>query len=368
MTLVLLSHACTEGTHLLNQPVSAATQIVQPPRSETPSGHGDRKLILEAIGKERNSKVLLYITGDRPAMETQIGPDVDDIFVEHLDALWPAEKISLVLYTTGGNTATAWRLINLLRTFCDDLEIVVLVKALSAGTLMCLGANRIVMSKQSTLGPIDPSLNSPLNPQVPGSHPPMRAPVSVEAVQGYLDVAKALGVNDSESLAAILTHLSSQIHPLVLGQIFRTRTQIRDLAKKLLVHQALEDGKKEEIIDFLCSESGSHDHTINRREAAALGLKIEKPSSEFYDILRDLYKNVSSTLKLRDRFSPDTEVAQNPSVHYRLRRGLIETAEYGSHQFITEGVLTKVHVPQPGGPPAIGFQDNRMYEGWRREG
>lgn len=300
-------------------------------------------------------------------METQIGPDVDDIFVEHMDALWPATKISLVLYTTGGNTATAWRLINLLRTFCDELEIIVLVKALSSGTLMCLGANQIVMSKQSTLGPIDPSLNSPMNPQVPGTNPPQRAPVSVEAVQGYLDVAKQLGVNDSNSLATILTHLSSQIHPLVLGQIFRTRTQIRDLAKKLLVHQELEDKKKEEIIDFLCSESGSHDHTINRREAAELGLKIEKPSDEFYEILRNLYTNVSATLKLRDRFSPDTEVANNPSVHYRLRRGLIETPECGSHQFITEGVLTKVQVPQQNTPPAIGFQDNRLFEGWQRE-
>ena len=352
----------------MNQPGGGGgPQPAQPPISETASGHEDRKAILEQIGEARASKVLLYVTGDRPAMETQIGPDVDDIFVEHLDAIWPAEKISLVLYTTGGNTATAWRLINLLRTFCDELEIIVLVKALSSGTLMCLGANQIVMTKQSTLGPIDPSLNSPMNPQVPGSNPAQRAPVSVEAIQGYLDVAKELGVNDSGSLATILTHLSSQIHPLVLGQIFRTRTQIRDLAKKLLVHQEIDDKKKEEIIGFLCSESGSHDHTINRREAAELGLKIEKPSEEFYEILRNLYKNISEALKLRDRFSPDTEVAQNPSVHYRLRRGLIETADHGSHQFITEGVLTKVQVQQPGGPPAIGFQDNRMFEGWRRE-
>ena len=208
---------------------SAVPQPAKPQLSTTASGHEDRKAILEKIGEERGSKALLYVTGDRPAMETQIGPDVDDIFVEHLDALWPAEKISLILYTTGGNTATAWRLINLIRIFCEELEIIVLGKALSSGTLMCLGANKIVMSKQSTLGPIDPSLNSPLNPQVPGNNPPQRAPVSVEAVQGYLDVAKELGVNDSTSLATILTHLSSQIHPLVLGQIFRTRTQIRDL-------------------------------------------------------------------------------------------------------------------------------------------
>lgn len=346
----------------------ASPQPVQPVTSQTDSGHEERKAILEEIGKARNSKVLLYVTGDRPAMETQIGPDVDDIFVEHMDAIWPAKKISLVLYTTGGNTATAWRLINLLRTFCDKLEIIVLVKALSSGTMMCLGANNIVMSKQSTLGPIDPSLNSPMNPQVPGVNPPQRVPVSVEAVQGYLGVAEQLGVNDSGSLATILTHLSSQIHPLVLGQIYRTRTQIRDLATKLLVHQDIEDKKKKEIIDFLCSESGSHDHTINRREAAELGLKVDKPSEEFYQVLRALYKNVSATLKLRDRFSPDTEVAQHNSVRYRLRRGLIESKEHGSHQFISEGVLTRVQVQQPGGPPGIGFQDNRVFEGWQREG
>lgn len=339
----------------------------QPPHVATESDHATRKGILEQIAKERGSKVLLYVTGDRPGMETQIGPDVDDIFVEHLDAFWPAEKITLILYTTGGNTATAWRLINLLRTFCDDLEIIVMVKALSAGTLMCLGANRIIMSKQSTLGPIDPSLTSALNPQVPGGNPQQRAPVSVEAVQGYIDVAKEIGVSDSASLASVLTHLSSQIHPLVLGQIFRTRTQIRTLAKKLLVHQKLDDEKKERIIGFLCSDSGSHDHTINRREARELGLAIETPSEEFYGIIRNLYHSVSRTLKLRERFTPDTEVGANASIRYTIRRGLIESSEHGSHQFVSEGTLTRVNVQQPGGPPAIGFQDNRVFEGWRRE-
>jgi hypothetical protein len=334
----------------------------------TESGHTARFRIFNKIERARNSKVLLYVTGDRPGMETQIGPDVDDIFVEHLDSFWPAQKITLILYTTGGNTATAWRLINLLRTFCDDLEIIVMVKAHSAGTLMCLGANRIIMSKQSTLGPIDPSLTSALNPQIPGGNPQQRAPVSVEAVQGYLDVAKDIGISDSSSLATILTHLSSQIHPLVLGQIFRTRTQIRALAKRLLVHQRIDDEKKEKIIGFLCSDSGSHDHTINRREARELGLEIETPSEEFYKIIRSLYHDISRALKLRERFTTDTEVGSRPAVRYCVRRGLIESAKHGSHQFVSEGTLTKVYVPQPGGPPAVGFHDNRVFEGWRREG
>ena len=149
----------------------------------------DRKAIYEEIEVARASKVINYVTGDRPDMHTQIGPDVIDLFVDHLDNLWPAKKLTLILYTSGGDTATAWRLINLLRTFCDELEIIVISKAHSAGTLMCLGANTIVMTKQATLGPIDPSLNHPLGPPVPGGVANHRVPVSVEAVQGYLDIA-----------------------------------------------------------------------------------------------------------------------------------------------------------------------------------
>jgi hypothetical protein len=43
----------------------------------------------------------------------------------------------------------------------DELAIVVPQKARSAGTLMCRGAERIITTKQATLGPIDPSLTGP---------------------------------------------------------------------------------------------------------------------------------------------------------------------------------------------------------------
>ena len=76
---------------------------------------------------------------------------------------------------------------NLIRIFCDELEVLVPMKALSAGTLISIGADRIVMTKQAALGPIDPSVNHPLNPQVSiDGRPPKLVPVSVESVRGYL--------------------------------------------------------------------------------------------------------------------------------------------------------------------------------------
>ncbi len=108
-----------------------------------------------------------------------------DLFVDLLDKLGPVPKISLILHTNGGSTLAAWRLVNLVRTFCDELEVLIPLKPLSAGTLISIGADVVVMTKQAALGPIDPSVNNPLNPQVNLGNQLVRVPVSVESVRGY---------------------------------------------------------------------------------------------------------------------------------------------------------------------------------------
>lgn len=121
------------------------------------------------------------------------------------------------------------------------------------------------------------------------------------------------------------------------------------------------------IISFLCSESGSHDHSINRREARSMGLVIENPSEEFYGTLKRLQQSVSETIKLRVPFSPDTELAGQARARYVARRALIESVKFGSHQFISEGEMEKVIV-NPGHPvQQFGYQDTREFEGWRKE-
>jgi ATP-dependent protease ClpP protease subunit len=96
----------------------------------------DRQVIYKDIEKKRGSRVIAYVTGDRAGMQAQISNDAVDLFGEHLDAVFPTKKISLVLHTMGGNTMAAWNLVGMLRMFCDELEIVVPARARSAGTLM----------------------------------------------------------------------------------------------------------------------------------------------------------------------------------------------------------------------------------------
>ncbi|MCJ9707637.1 hypothetical protein LWS69_01140 [Bordetella hinzii] len=332
------------------------------------SSYKDRQPMLAEIEQQRESKVISYITGDRRHLETQISPEVIDLFVDHLDAIGPVPRLSLILHTNGGDTSAAWRLVNLLHTFCDELEVIIPSKALSAGTLISLGADKIVMSKQAALGPIDPSLNHPLNPVIPFS-PNITFPVSVEAVRGYLDATKDFGIEDPHVLGDILKDLANKVHPLVLGQIFRSRSQIRFLAHKLLQRQVKEEGKIKEIADFLCAESGSHDYTINRREARALGLQIEQPSTEFYGIIRRFIQSYVEEMELLNPYDPYSMMGLSQTFPYAISRGAIESVASGSHQFFSEGILTKSVTQQmgPQGPfQQESINDNRRFEGWRK--
>lgn len=328
--------------------------------------YSERQKLYAKIEQDRETKVIAFVTSDRQGMEASIAPDCIDLFVDLLDKIGPVPKISLVLHTNGGSTLAAWRLVNLIRTFCDQLEVLIPLKALSAGTLISIGADVVVMTKQAVLGPIDPSVNNPLNPQVNIGNQLHRVPVSVEGVRGYLDAAKSdFGIKGPTAMTTLLTNLSQQIHPLVLGEIFRSRAQIRFLAGKLIKMQVKDARKIKEVIDFLCADSGSHDYSINRREATEHGLKIEKPSDQFYRILRQIHLSYAEELKLLQPYSQQVVLGTNPAADYVEIRGLIESTAGGCYGFVSEGRMAKMQITTPVGQQDA-ITDQRTFDGWRK--
>jgi len=232
------------------------------------------------------------------------------------------------------------------------------------------------MTKQATLGPIDPSLNGPLNPQNPQvpQNPAARIPVSVESIKGYIELAKEdLSISNEDELTKVLLSLSEKVHPLVLGDVYRSRTQIQMLARKLLSKQLDDKDRIEEIITFLTSDSGSHDYTIYRKEAKEeLGLNIEKPNDELYAIIKDTFDNIKDELELMKPFDPNLILSVNQTANYTCRRVLIESIEGGTDVFLSEGQIVKQQQQIPQQPPFPPLQrtiidDNRSFEGWRHE-
>lgn len=318
----------------------------------------DRKKLYKKLAAARGSKVLVYVTGDRQNVETQIAQDAVDLFGNLLDYYEGAKKISLLLYTRGGDTLAAWSLVNLLREFCDELELIVPAKCFSSGTLICLGADKLVMTKQATLGPIDPSINSPLNPAIPGAPDQIRFPVSVEEVAGFIEMAKVEGELTSEQfISNVFMKLADSVHPIALGKVKRARGQIQDLAKKLLKMHMEDDEKIKKIVGMLCSEAGSHDYAIYRTEARnALGLNIETPSMSLYRLMRMIYLDIRKDLELDTPFNPAIGLVPGGTKNYDIKRVIIETQDKGGYHLAKRGSFS---MPAPGT-----LQENITFEGW----
>ena len=328
----------------------------------------DRLPLYREIEKLRGSQLLVFVTGDRPQMETAIAGDVLDFFADHLDLMNDPPKVSLLIYSRGGQTLVAWTLVNMIRQFADDFEVLVPMKAHSAATLMSLGAQRIVMTRQATLGPIDPSVNSPLNPQVPGAPPQARVPVNVEDVAAYFDLARDQ-VRRRLDATAIYKKLADEVHPLALGNVYRARAQIQQLAGRLLRYHMNDKQAIDRIVAKLCGEFGSHDYTISRREARDdLGITVETPSAELYQMMKRVHDDIRGELQLNEPFNPGVigAQAQGQPAGYAATRALVESAVGGSDKFVSEGTITVQQMATPSGVVET-VRDQRASEGWQHE-
>ena len=316
--------------------------------------------------------------GDRPGqlgnpgLETVIATDSHPIVFEHLEAFGHVSKIDVLLYSTGGHTLAAWGLANLLREYCNEVGVMIPHRALSAATLFTLSADEVIMSRLGHLSPIDPSITSPLGPSVQAQPGQVRiVPISVEDVIGFFDLAASRAhIQDKEPLLSIFDRLSSQVHPLALGAVYRSREQIQTLADRLLSLHMKGDAQKkarDRITSMLTRELGSHDYLIGRTEAKErLGLNvIDVPRELDVDIMY-LFNQYQSLLHLREPYNPEGFLGEKTSLTGTFDRAIIESGEL-THVFRTTKRVQRFQIQQPGLPIPVsvpGVQEMVSFEGW----
>lgn len=115
-----------------------------------------RQALIRSIQERYGQRLICYVSGINCSI------DRDDIvpFVDVLHNISANENLDLLLHTGGGDIDAAEKLITMLRNKVGDkmLRIIVPDFAKSAGTLLVLGADYVVMSDTSELGPIDPQI------------------------------------------------------------------------------------------------------------------------------------------------------------------------------------------------------------------
>jgi len=273
-------------------------------------GRKERKKILEKIEAHRKSKVLVYFVGDRPIVKAQFASDSIRWIYEHLQAMnsnKTVDKLDVYLYSRGGSLETPWPIINVLREYSKNLNVLIPYKAFSATTLTALGADKILMSRKGELGPIDPQM---IEQQVgrgpPGTAPTLK-PLSTEDISSYISFIKdKVGITDQIALSTLTKSLADTLTPTTLGQINRVHSHIRIVARKMLalVKPSIPNIKIQEIIESLTEKTFIHGHSIGRDEAKQMGLQVDDMDENLEELCWKLYLDYEEEMKLNSFGNP----------------------------------------------------------------
>lgn len=250
--------------------------------------------ILARLEKERGRPPIVYWT----SAIAKVALGVELPLFDQLSAIGKQKALDLVLFTNGGDTEAPIRIISLIREFCDTLSVLIPHRALSAGTLIALGADEIVMTPLSVLGPIDPSRTHPLLPKREGATEP--EPISVQDMRHAMQFIREAAPTETgliytpEAMAQIFSALFDKIHPLAIGAIEQSYALAKLIGTRCLeTHMGTTDAEREKIgsiVDRLCDQYKSHSYPISRAEAKAIGLKVQFASDTQEALMLELFK------------------------------------------------------------------------------
>lgn len=238
-----------------------------------------RQDLIRAIEQKTGRQLICYVAG----LHTMISRDDVVFLVDLLHNARRGEDLDLLLHTGGGDMDAAEKLISMVRNFVGTAELRIVIPdfAKSAGTLMALAADFIVMSDSSELGPIDPQIV--LND---GNGNRMATPI-----QSYLDAydqhSAALAKNPNDITAQIML---AKFEPARIKAFEAARNRARVFAEgqlKLGMFRAPKTGNFTKIAADLLDTTKwlSHGQMIGHQEARDIGLAVE-----YLDPENDLWK------------------------------------------------------------------------------
>lgn len=123
-----------------------------------------RRKYLSLLSSKTERPVILYATAWTTSMSPNVPPELISISYEDTHGLMETihglqgSSVDLVIHSPGGSPTAAAAIVQYLRSRFDDIRVIVPNMAMSAATMLACAADRILMGKHSSLGPIDPQL------------------------------------------------------------------------------------------------------------------------------------------------------------------------------------------------------------------
>jgi hypothetical protein len=296
---------------------SASPAAAAVPPAASVNDKADLDAILQTIEKERGRPCIVYWT----TQLARISLAVETPLFDQLNAHGKQQAFDLVLFTNGGDAEAPLRIVSLIREYCETFSVLIPHRALSAGTLLVLGANEIVTTPFSVFGPIDPTRTHPLLPRREGATEP--EPISVQDMRHAMQFIREAAPKESavaytpEAMAQIFSALFDKIHPLAIGAIEQSYALARLIGTRCLeTHMGTSDAdraKISSIVDKLIDQYKSHSYPISRTEAELIGLNIVKATPAVESALNKLLAFYSA--RKVGPFGPQIAIGKEIKMH-----------------------------------------------------
>ena len=288
------------------------------------SNFNTRQKLFDKLYEHRKRRIITFVTSHKkpePLFATQIAQDALPLFYEILRDGNIGDKIDLLLHSSGGQIDTPWPLVNLIREYCKEINVLVPWTAHSAATLIALGANAIEMGPLASLSPIDPQF------RIETGQKDKVIVAGVEDIYGYYSLIQDTLDLDSNGRAEALKILAERINPEILGKVSRTRKEIRTIATNLLKLHLSDDSIIKAVVSKLVEELPSHQYFINRGEAKDMGLPIKNMDKKSEEISFEILKSYRDEAVMDEPGISINFTSQEPSKSIELSRGFVESRD-----------------------------------------
>ena len=248
-----------------------------------------RQRLIHRIEHERKRRLVTYVSNvEHPAVQI----DLND--AHNLETCFRApsefKPIDLLIHSPGGQADAAERIISMARSYSgNDFRVVVPSYAKSAATIIALGADAVVMSDGSELGPIDPQFIL----TTPQGNTRRAAASFVEHRNELLEKIRD-GAQKQEPIQGYLQMLSQVDGPFV-KECERAMNLSKEMAKKWLKAHMMKGQNDTEIqkaVDEFSDPSRtlSHGRMIDYKQAKSVGVEIEyiPKESELWEVILEL--------------------------------------------------------------------------------
>ena len=220
------------------------------------------------LEKCRSSTVLSYIASDT----SLIGPEDSPALVDTIEMVLPEtgkiNKLDLFLHSPGGFIESAHKIVRICKEYSEEFNVIVPFAAKSSATVICLGANEIVMTSIAELGPIDPIIQHPYKPEI-------RVPA--RAIKDFFSFLNTTETSNKITLdQTFKNQMATLLDPYLIGSYQTALQSSKQIAEILLSQGPLKNTpeKLAKAVSELTEHYYSHRFAIDRNMARDLGLNV----------------------------------------------------------------------------------------------